>query len=430
MREPDAAQVRAVLVSPNARRAVADGNVGQIIRVVRHGLGWTQADVGRRAGYSQAGISRLEKGTTRIDRDLDVLEHVAAALEIPRQVLGLPTTRQKLDDDDVQRRQFLTGAISLSAMALLPRSIVDAGHVGVADIEDGWRALSRLIELDNAVGGADGYPLSADMARQLLAALNEASFANGAEVALQGLAAATMEHTAWVAYDGGDNDSARRWWLETNHLAEVADIAEPRVTALSAMSLQSSTTRSRAKETLGITNAASRVAAGTSASPTLLSILAAREAVAHAQMNDKAGARTAISNSRKWLDQGRTGEEPAVLNFWGAADLACHETRVALVLGDGRSAERAARRAYESADKATFPRNHTIYAVRLGQVLARTGQLEEAISVTADAVERVDAVRGSRRIVDDLRSSINMLGTHAYKPAQEFSRAARKVLPA
>jgi hypothetical protein len=119
-----------------------------------------------------------------------------------------------------------------------------------------------------------------------------------------------------------------------------------------------------------------------------------------------------------------------VLNFWGAADLACHETRVALATGDARSAERSARNAFNSADKDLFPRNHTIYAVRLGQVLAQTGHIDEAISVTADAVERVDAVRGSRRIVDDLHRTIRLLDTHRYQPAKEFAAAARKVLSA
>jgi hypothetical protein len=101
---------------------------------------------------------------------------------------------------------------------------------------------------------------------------------------------------------------------------------------------------------------------------------------------------------------------------------------VALAAGDGRSAERAARTAFDSADKGAFPRNHTIYAVRLGQVLAQTGQIDEAIAVTSDAVEQVDSVRGSRRIIDDLRRTIQLLGTREYRPAQEFAAAARKVL--
>jgi hypothetical protein len=329
----------------------------------------------------------------------------------------------------VQRREFLTGAVAITAMALLPRSIVNAARIGEADIDDGWRALRRLIELDDTVGGASGYPLAVSMAKQLQNALHRGSFNQRGERALQELTAATMEHTGWVAYDGGDAASARQWWLETNYLADVAGIAEPRVTALAAMSLHTSTHPEKARETFHLTNAA-RAAAGSAATPTLLSVLAAREAVAHAQAGDKEAARASISAARSWLDKGRNGDEPVVLNFWGAADLACHETRVALAIGDGRSAERSARAAFNSADKDSFPRNHTIYSVRLGQVLAQTGQVEEAISVTSNAVERVDSVRGSRRILDDLHRTIRLLDTHQYRPAKEFAAAARKVLSA
>src|SRR5690348_942391 len=108
------------------------------------------------------------------------------------------------------------------------------------------------------------------------------------------------------------------------------------------MSLQASTDPARARSTLYLANAA-RAAAGSAATPTLLSVLAAREAVAHAQSGDKEAARASISAARNWLDKGRSYHEPVVLDFWGAADLACHETRVALAAGDGRSAERAAR---------------------------------------------------------------------------------------
>jgi hypothetical protein len=41
MRDPDAAQVRAALISPACRRAVADGDVGQIVRTVRKALNRT-----------------------------------------------------------------------------------------------------------------------------------------------------------------------------------------------------------------------------------------------------------------------------------------------------------------------------------------------------------------------------------------------------
>jgi hypothetical protein len=83
------------------------------------------------------------------------------------------------------------------------------------------------------------------------------------------------------------------------------------------------------------------------------------------------------------------------VEFWSAADLACHETRTALALGRPQVAARAA---LAAPDHAAFPRNHTIYTVRLTSVLTRVGQLDRAIDVTSRAVQNADLPRGSRRI--------------------------------
>jgi hypothetical protein len=200
-------------------------------------------------------VSKLENG--KPEQNLDTLRRYAKALHLPQHLLWFDLPGQsRLDPsistlevgDDVQRRDFLTGAVAISAMALLPRSITNAAQIGAVDIADGWRALRRLIELDDTVGGADGYPLAVNMAKQLQTALNRGSFTQKAEHALQELTAATMEHAAWVAYDGGDTVSARRWWLETNHLAEIAGISEPRVATLAAMSLQAKEASPRTAE--------------------------------------------------------------------------------------------------------------------------------------------------------------------------------------
>lgn len=163
--------------------------------------------------------------------------------------------------------------------------------------------------------------------------------------------------------------------------------------------------------------------------PTLLSLLAAREALGHARAGDRAAAISCLAEARRWLDHGRRGDEPQWLGFWGAADLAWHETQVGLITRNGKSAEIAARVALTTVDAEAFPRNHTLYTARLGSVLTWLGQLDEAIAVTSDAVQRVDAVRGSGRIVSDLHHTVDMLGQQSYPPARTFATAARRLLP-
>ncbi len=271
------------------------------------------------------------------------------------------------------------------------------------------------------------------MAGKLENALRRGSYTSAVGHELHKVTAAAMEQTGWLAYDAGWGERARHWWLEACHLADLANVPEARVTALASMSLQVSTDLSRGRETVALAQAA-RTAAGKHATPGLLSLLAAREAVGHAHNRDRAAAAAAISDARRSLDQRKHSEEPllwgAWLDFWGPADLACHENRVSLALGNGTAAEEAARAAFSSVDAATYPRNYTIYAVRLGSTLVQRGQLDEAIAVTSEAVQHVAAVRGSRRIISDLHNTVNLLDRQNYAPATNFASTARQLLPA
>ena len=94
----------------------------------------------------------------------------------------------------------------------------------------------------------------------------------------------------------------------------------------------------------------------------------------------------------------------------------------------GRAAETAARSALASADHEAFPRNHTIYTVRLASVLTHLGQLDEAIDVTSRAVQDAELLRGSRRISADLQRTVDRLGQQSYAPAKTFAAAAQRLL--
>ncbi|MGQ0777620.1 MAG: hypothetical protein ACT4NY_24955 [Pseudonocardiales bacterium] len=162
--------------------------------------------------------------------------------------------------------------------------------------------------------------------------------------------------------------------------------------------------------------------------PSLLSLLAAREAIGHAQAGDASAATSALAQARHWLDQGRQPDEPFGMRFYGPADLAWHETQVGLFTRKGAAAENAARTAVESVDATAFPRNYLLYTVRLGSVLTQLKQLDEAISVTRTAIQGVHEVRGSGRIVADLRRTVELLGKQNYPPARTFATAARRLI--
>lgn len=420
--------VIAALLSSSGRAAVAAGDTGAIIRIARQALGWNQQELARRSGYSQPTISRLERGVSRAGRDVTVLADLAGTLGVPTSTLGvLPPAEKPSTLDDVDRRAFLSSTIAMVVAAMLPQTVASPAQIGVADVAQCWTGLRRLFELDDHHGGATVYEVSSAMAHRLQDALRRGKYSPTVTQELQAVTAASMEHTGWLAYDAGRADAARRWWLETCHLADLAALPQARVTALTSMALHA-TTSGAPHEALDLIAAAQSIA-GSTASPTLLSLLSARRAVALAQTRNAAGAKKAIATARQFLDRGKQPDDPLWLEFWNSADLACHETRVALALGEARNAEQFARSAVEFADPVTFPRNHAIYELRLGRVLARVGQLDESIAVTGRAINNPEVLSGSRRIAADLHATLSLLDGHDYGPAKTFAQAARKIAP-
>lgn len=427
--------VAQALLDQTNRAATAAGNVGAIIRAARLALGLSQASLAARVGYvSQATVSRIERASTRAAKDTAVLADLARVLHVPPGTLGIAPPRSSTVSstlDDVRRRDFLGGAAALTAAALLPGSIASPSAVGQPDVDQAWRALERLFELDDLQGGVQLYEVADVMARRLGDALRAGRYSEDVGVALRAVTTTTMEHAGWLAFDAGQGAVARSWWLETIHLArDVGSVPTAHIAALASMSLHASGSPSHVREAAPLAEAARRAARESPSSPTLQSVLAAREAVGHAQTGDRTAARTALIESRKQLELGPREDDPLWLQFWSPADFACHETRVALAFGDGKLAERSARAALASADEVRFPRNHAIYSARLGAVLTRTRQLDEAIAVTSAAVKRINALSGSKRILVDLAATVDQLAAQSYPPARQFASAAQRLISA
>ncbi|MGH3622786.1 MAG: helix-turn-helix domain-containing protein [Sciscionella sp.] len=417
----------AVLLSPPGRAALVAGRIGEVVRLARRAHGWKQDDLAQCAGYSQATVSRLEREEGRAARDTAVLTDIAGALGIPSSALGVVDNATRTPTlEDMERRNFLGGSVALAVTAMLPQGVASAGTISSGDTQQCWVALRRIFELDDHHGASTIYRMSEEMAKRLRTALQRGTVAPSAKQELQRVTAATMDQAGWLAYDTGQPDAARRWWLETYHLASMTGDDEAHVSALARMMKQANDAE-RGGEAVELVHAA-RAAVGR-ATPTVLSVLAAREAVGHAHAGDGAAAVSAINESRRHLDHGRSADDPPWVGFWGPADLAAHETDVALAARNGRLAERSARLALDSNNAERFPRNHTSYTERLGSVLTRLGQFDEAIHLTGDALQRANTITGSQRINTRLRQTVALLGQQKYAPAREFAKAARPLLP-
>ncbi|MPZ80303.1 MAG: helix-turn-helix domain-containing protein [Actinophytocola sp.] len=99
---------------------------GTVVRVARTALNWSQAELGRRCGYSASQVSRWETGRLPL-RDVELLRTLADVLALPPAVFGLGDTTERAsrtatttghrvgrvttppteEDDPVRRRAFL-----------------------------------------------------------------------------------------------------------------------------------------------------------------------------------------------------------------------------------------------------------------------------------------------------------------------------------
>jgi transcriptional regulator with XRE-family HTH domain len=417
-----------VLASRRGRSAVAAGDTGAVIKLVRTALGLRQSDLGALIGYSQSTICRLEKGQGRAN-DITVLATLSRHLDIPPAALGLAGSPRLAVEgmDDVKRQDFLRGLAGAAAVLALPPVLTDdTRRVGIADVRACRDALTRLYELDGQVGGGAIYNMTEQMIRRLRRLLDVATHSPVTRHSLREILSAASEHAGWLAFDAGRHDQSRKWYLEALHAADLGGHAGVRTTALASMSLQAAD-RGHGAQAVELAEAACRAMTPT---PRLLSLLKAREALGHAARGDRAASSRMFAKANNLLDRGDHADDPIWLAFWGPADLACHESKAAMLLGDHALAEQAARRTVSTAeaDGRGLERNRILYAVRLGNVLVRRRAIEEAMHVMTPAVAKAASI-SSDRVRAELGAGVSLLaGRRDYVPARAFAAWANRML--
>lgn len=326
------------------------------------------------------------------------------------------------EEDDVDRREFLTGAAGFVASAALA-PVAPSRRLGSTDLAGLRQAVTRLYRLDEQHGGASAaYPLTIRTFKRLHGLVDRASYDHKTGQDLRELVGLTAEHAGWMAFDADRQQDARHWWLEAMHWGRLADADSVGVVALVSMAAQA-TDRGRSREAVDLALAARR-AAKHAATPRLTSMLLVREAVGHAGGRDAPSAHAALGRAQSLVDRPRHDDDPSWMYFYGPADFASHEREVALTLNDLPAAEDAAREALTLNDAVAFPRTHTLYLIRLADVLVRRREIDEAVAFAARA--RVAAADlDSGRVTAGLRAVARGLAPYRDEPGvREFLAVA------
>lgn len=170
------------------------------------------------------------------------------------------------------------------------------------------------------------------------------------------------------------------------------------VVVMGSMSMQASD-QHRAREAIDLATAAQSTARGV-ATPRLSSVLLAREALGHAGWGDAASAHAALRRAHRLIDRAHD-DDPSWIAFYGPANFASQEHRVALMLGDTTAAEESARAALALNDHFCYPRNHAFYLANLANVLVQRREINEAAAIAkqaAAAAANLDSGRVTRQL--------------------------------
>ncbi|MFG2370830.1 helix-turn-helix domain-containing protein [Streptomyces sp. NPDC048504] len=266
----------------------------------------TQTQLGEACGLSQSAVSRLEKKGTGA-YSTDILAAAAAHLEIPRVIVGLADSHPQAhakDGSDVDRRQFLGGAVAVAtapALAALP----DA-----PDTTGGRAAALRLST--SAYRRLDGSTPSRDLEesvrthmRLIQSITRDASPEQRPRLAAVGSEAASL--AGWLAWDMGDNGSARTWYGAAIKAAKAA--GNPLLTAYQTGSLaQFEAHAGNGVQALNLA-AKARRALGDRQPPVADAWLSSVEALAHAAVGDRRRADRSLTASRAAV-AALDGQEP------------------------------------------------------------------------------------------------------------------------
>jgi tetratricopeptide (TPR) repeat protein len=317
--------------------------------------------------------------------------------------------------NNVERRQFFAigAAAGAAAAGVLPGSgplpsLPAGGPVGSGHVPELRRALADLYALDDTYGGGDVRPLAVRLLRRIRRVINTGTYPDTIGRQLQLAAGQTAEHCGWLCFDAGRQHDARRFWGEALTTATVLHDAALEVAVLASMSMQA-LFENRAREAYDLARAAQERAADWS-SPSLLSLLAAREARALARMHDHQGARRALARSMRLLERAEARHPvPEWADFHGLAELSYAQGLLYAESGHHQAAVPYVRAALAQQHSA-YGRNRALYRLTLADAMIRSGDTDEGCAEAISVAQHLDEL-GSGRARRQLKTIGHLLSS-------------------
>lgn len=317
------------------------------------------------------------------------------------EALSVRSVRQ--EEAGVDRRAFVTGSLGAAAGMAVGAS----GAVGTAHVLELREGLRSLYTLDDAYGGGDVRSLAVRHLRRVRRVINTGTYPDTIGRRLQLLAGETAEQCAWLYYDADDQDTARRYWGEALTTATILRDDGLEVMVLASLSMQASY-EGRPRDGYELARAAHQRALPLG-SPTLLSLIAARESRALVLMRDQNGARKRLADSMRMVDRSDHGRvAPEWAAFHGHAELDYAQGLLYLETGHHNAAVPFLRAALAHQSR-TYGRNLALYRITLARGLVQAGEVDEGAAEAVGSLVHLDEVESGRvtRKLHEVRDLLN-----------------------
>jgi hypothetical protein len=428
------------------RRALADHDLGKVSRLYRARTPIRrQHMVAGLVGFSQAHVSRIERGLTEIK--LDTVLRFVQGLRIPPYLVDPVGTGQYLDascgpdlgtnvpvdgdpevgDTSMRRRDLLKGLSG--AAALVGFSLAgdeednllasdDFGRIGEAHAAQLEETPQHLYKLDYRYGGDTLCDQAAAQLQRASRLLNRGTYGDTVGQRLQVAMGELGICAGWLAFDAGRQEQARYCYTEALAAARMANHQELEVHVLANMSMQA-VALDRPREGLRLAEAAQRSARGW-ATPTLSSLLAVREARAWAKLREGNNAEQSMTVARRSFD-GRDDDDednPVWIAFFDEAELNGNEGVCQLDLGKPNRATDLLKDACDG-QRDSFVRNRSLYTVRLALSYVARRDITAACQLAQTALTLVANEVTSTRTLNELRDLRRRLGAFRNSPAAQ-----------
>ncbi|MGO4753648.1 sporulation protein, partial [Streptomyces sp. 2MCAF27] len=298
-------------------------------------------------------------------------------------------------------------------------------RVGMRDVAAIRTVADTFTRLDVLYGGGHGHTTLRHYFKREVMPLLNGSFRPKVGKALFGAAAETLQVLGWTAYDSGQHSIANRYLLAALRLAQAADDRMLGACVLANLSHQANYL-GLAPRALQLARASIEGGKGGS-TPRGMALFLTHEARALSTTQDYDGAKRAMEEAEKFFERADTADDPDWISYMDEAELVgefCHCFRD---LKRGPEAVRFAKHAMAlTAPK--YARTLGFVRMVLAQSQLLNGELEQAATTAAQAVEAAEALQSARfqRYVMTFQKEISV---HSGHPAvQEFNERVRDAM--